>query len=352
MNTRFLHLYSQTSLPVFQNKVYASAQEAKACPTGDVSLVQDLQTGLIFNQDFRPELVVYDSNYQNEQGLSGHFQEHLHQVMEIIDRGMGRTNLVEVGCGKGLFLEMMLAAGFDVTGFDPTYEGSNPKVKRHFFEKGVGIEANGLILRHVLEHIQNPVTFLQNLAQANHGKGRIYIEVPCFEWICERKTWFDVFYEHVNYFRLSDFHRIFGQVMESGRIFGGHYLYVVAELSSVRDPICNESDLQIFPEDFSDAICKNLEKTTAQCVVWGAASKGVIFSVLKSRTGHPVDLVVDINPAKQGKHLPVTGLKVHSPEAVMQTLSEKSPIYVMNSNYLEEIKSLSNNKFTYITIDK
>ena len=352
MTTRYQPLYSQKSLPVFQNKVYATAEEAKSCLIGDVSLVQDLQTGLIFNQAFRPELVVYDSNYQNEQGLSRHFQQHLHQVMVIIDRGMGRNNLVEVGCGKGLFLEMMLAAGFDVQGFDPTYEGSNPKVKRHFFEKGVGIHANGLILRHVLEHIQDPVTFLHNLAQANHGKGRIYIEVPCFEWICERKTWFDVFYEHVNYFRLSDFHRIFSHVVESGRIFGGQYLYVVAELASVRVPICDESALHNFPKDFAGAIPKNPTRIGQQCAVWGAASKGVIFSILKSRAGHPVDLVVDINPAKQGKYLPVTGLKVYSPEAVVPSLPEKSPIYVMNSNYLEEIKSLSNNKFTYITIDQ
>jgi hypothetical protein len=352
MTTRYLPLYSQKSLPVIQNKVYASAGEAKSCLTGDVSLVQDLQTGLIFNQDFRPELVVYDSSYQNEQGLSRRFQEHLYQVMGIIEWGMGRVNLVEVGCGKGLFLEMMLAAGFDVAGFDPTYEGSNTKVKRHFFEKGVGIQANGLILRHVLEHIQNPVTFLHNLAQANNGKGRIYIEVPCFDWICENKTWFDVFYEHVNYFRLSDFHRIFSKVIESGRIFGGQYLYVVADLSSIREPACNDSDLQKFPEDFANAILNIPEKTSEQCVVWGASSKGVIFSILKSRTGHPVNLVVDINPAKQGKHLPVTGLKVHSPDAVVPNLPEKSPIYVMNSNYLEEIKFLSSNKFIYILTDK
>jgi hypothetical protein len=103
MTTRYQPLYSQKSLPVFQNKVFATAEEAKSCLIGDISLVQDLQTGLIFNQAFRPELVVYDSNYQNEQGLSRHFQQHLHQVMEIIDRGMGRNNLVEVGCGKGLF---------------------------------------------------------------------------------------------------------------------------------------------------------------------------------------------------------------------------------------------------------
>jgi hypothetical protein len=65
-----------------------------------------------------------------------------------------------------------------------------------------------------------------------------------------------------------------------------------------------------------------------------------------------VDLVVDINPAKQGKYLPVTGLKVHSPEDFVRMLPEKNPIYVMNSNYLDEIKCLSGNKFTYLTIDQ
>jgi SAM-dependent methyltransferase len=277
MAARYHHLYSQEALPVFQNKVYESPQEAKACPLGDVSLVQDLQTGLIFNEAFRPELVVYDADYQNEQGLSRHFQQHLHQVLRIIDRTTGRTNLVEVGCGKGFFLEMLLAAGFDVTGFDPTYEGNNPKVKRCFFEKGVGIEANGLILRHVLEHIQDPLSFLQNLAQANRGRGLIYIEVPCFDWICERRTWFDVFYEHVNYFRLSDFHRIFGHVIESGRIFGGQYLYVVAELSSIQVPEYEENDRYRFPKDFACAIPKTSEEAGQKCAVWGAASKGVVF---------------------------------------------------------------------------
>jgi len=37
----------------------------------------------------------------------------------------------------------------------------------------------------------------------------IYIEVPCFDWICLHRSWFDVFYQHFN-FRLADFDRVFG----------------------------------------------------------------------------------------------------------------------------------------------
>lgn len=242
-----LLLYEQPQLPTFQNRVYPTAAEAKACAKGDIRLVQDMKTGLVYNDAFDPKLMDYDGNYNNEQGVSRHFHQHLEMVAGIVERTMGRENLVEVGCGKGLFLEMLLEKGFDLTGFDPTYEGTNPRVKRHYFEAGVDVQGEGLILRHVLEHIQSPYDFLVELCKANGGKGRIYIEVPCFDWIMEHRAWFDVFYEHVNYFRLSDFHRIFGNVIESGRVFGGQYLYVVAELDSLRRRCAKKPIASRFP---------------------------------------------------------------------------------------------------------
>ena len=176
-------LYRVEQLPIFPNRMYDSAQEARACPRGNVRLVQDPATGLVSNADFRPELMVYDARYQNEQAVSPQFRRHLGSVAEIVERTMGRSGLVEVGCGKGYFLEFLSESGFDITGFDPAYEGSNPRVKRHNFAPGVGITAQALILRHVLEHIQNPLQFLQGLRTANGGSGLIYIEVPCFDWI-------------------------------------------------------------------------------------------------------------------------------------------------------------------------
>lgn len=351
MITELKTLYKQEKFPVFQNRMYDTAQEAQTCPTGDICLVQNQKTGLIYNDAFRPELVTYDSAYQNEQGHSTSFQTHLGQVLQIVERGLGKTNLVEVGCGKGLFLELLDQNGFDITGFDPTYEGANPKVRRHFFEKGVDIQAEGLILRHVLEHIPDPVSFLKQLSEANGGKGRVYIEVPCFDWICQHKTWFDVFYEHVNYFRLGDFDRIFGNVLESGRIFGGQYLYVVAELSSVRSPEMLPDGAVEFPSDFTSGIQRREQGPPFEMIVWGGASKGVIFSIMKERVGQPVKMVIDINPAKQGKFLPLTGLQVQSPENALSEVLPGSTIYVMNSNYLAEIKTISNSKYNYLTID-
>lgn len=205
-------IYQAEQLPVLQNQMFASESEARACARGDVQLVQDQATGLIFNQAFDPGLMHYDADYQNEQAVSGVFQRHLEDVSGIISKHFGGKSLIEVGCGKAHFMERLQQLGFEITGMDPAYEGSNPSVVRKYFTPEVGLRADGLVLRHVLEHVQHPLNFLNNLREANGGDGAIYIEVPCFDWIGRHRAWFDIYYEHVNYFRLADFHRMFEKV--------------------------------------------------------------------------------------------------------------------------------------------
>ncbi len=131
-------LYTQEQLPIFQNRMYDTEAEGRDCPRGDMHLVEDQRTGLVFNAAFRPELMVYDAHYQNEQGLSPLFRAHLELVSAIVQRSMGREAIVEVGCGKGLFLEILLGKGVDVTGFDPTYEGNSPACSTTLLRAGRG----------------------------------------------------------------------------------------------------------------------------------------------------------------------------------------------------------------------
>lgn len=334
-------LYRQGSLPIFQNRMYDSPEEARNCPKGDMNLVEDLTTGLVYNAAFDASLLDYDGAYQNEQGHSPLFRAHMEAVADLVETTMGRTNLVEVGCGKGMFLEILLARGIDVVGYDPTYEGTNSRVRRTYFSEDLGISGDGLILRHVLEHIADPVAFLHRLAAANGGKGLIYIEVPCFDWICRNRAWFDIFYEHVNYFRISDFSRLFGRVVHAGHAFGGQYLTVVADLATLRPPHRDPADAVEVPADLADRLALEAGADAGRVIVWGGASKGVIFSLLRERAGQPVDRVIDINPAKQGRYLPATGLRVMSPEEGLAGLPKGSTIYVMNPNYLDEIRTMA-----------
>lgn len=344
-------LYQQQGLPIFQNRMYESSEEAKNCMRGDIELVEDQLTGLVYNYVFDASLMIYDSSYQNEQGVSPLFLNHLKHVSDIVLRHLGNKSIVEVGCGKGLFLEILTQYGCDITGFDPTYEGHNTKIKKEYFSQDVGVEAKGLVLRHVLEHIQDPYNFIKLLQTANGGVGRIYIEVPCFDWICSHDAWFDIFYEHVNYFRLADFYRMFDTVIESGHLFGGQYIYVVADLTTLKEPSIDFQNQVQFPENFGKSLSEKVKISSGEIAIWGGASKGVIFALYSERVGRPVKVVIDINPAKQGRYLPLTGLLVQSPDTALKNLPRGASIVVMNSNYLEEIKSMSNNQYNYIGVD-
>jgi SAM-dependent methyltransferase len=356
--TGYRKLYEAKQLPVFQNRMYHSEHQARDCPKGDVVLVQDLETGLIFNQAFDPELMQYDTDYQNEQAESVVFQRHLEKMSDVVVRHFQGKSLLEVGCGKGRFLEQLQRLGFQITGLDPTYEGSNPSVIKKYFTPEIGLRADGIILRHVLEHIQHPVAFLSDIREANGGVGKIYIEVPCFDWICAHRSWVDIFYEHVNYFRLSDFDRMFGTVHESGRTFGGQYLYLVADLATIRSPKYDTSDRVGFPDQFLRPIDRwasrlrgQLTDNGSSAAIWGGASKGVIFALFMQRAGAKIDVVVDINPAKQGKFIAATGLRVQSPDEAMARLASGADLFVMNSNYLQEIQELTEYRYNYLAVD-
>ena len=350
-------IYRTDGLPVQQNRFFATPKDAISCPVGDLILVQDPMTGIVHNAAFRPELMTYDENYQNEQGYSNAFEQHLNRVIEIVRRHFIGKSILEIGCGKGRFLKLMRDEGFSAFGIDPAFEGDDPYVVKEPFSPSLGMSGEAIIIRHVLEHIPDPMHFLASIAEANGGKGLIYIEVPCLDWITDHRAWFDLFYEHVNYFRLSDFFRLFAKIIDAGSFFSGQYLYVVADLASLC--MTPEGDAYAFrlPDDFLQGIDRAFDAMTKKRdrkhVIWGGGSKGVIFALHLLRRGEVTpDFVIDINPFKQGKYLPVTGLPVLSPENGLLGMARHDAIFVMNSNYFDEIVATAGDNFTYYKVDQ
>ena len=352
MNTS--ELLRLENVPVYQNKMFDTAESARACPRGDVVLARDAATGIVSNVAFDPGKLDYDESYQNEQGHSPMFQAHLSEVLATLDRHFRAARILEVGCGKGTFLDQLRTHGYDAWGVDPAYEGDSPYVTKAAFEPGLGIRGDAIVMRHVLEHIPQPMRFLEAIRRANGGQGAIYIEVPCLEWILRKRAWFDVFYEHVNYFRLSDFARMFGNVHESGHLFGGQYLYAVADLASLRGPVlAAPADAVAIPGDFFGNIRHCLEQAgnAPQQIVWGAAAKGVMFSHHAFACGLHLDFAVDINPSKQGKFLAASGLPVLAQDDALRKMARGAAVFVMNSNYLDEIRAMAGPDFNYIPVD-
>jgi SAM-dependent methyltransferase len=351
-------LYHISGLPILQNCVFNNREEATSCKTADVRLSQNINTGIVHNVNFDPSLITYDKNYQNEQAFSPRFKSHLQEVANLLQQQFMDMAILEIGCGKGFFLEYLSNLNFKIKGIDPSYEGTNPNITKNHFTPELNLRGQAIVLRHVLEHIDEPIKFLHNILEANNRHGKIYIEVPCLDWICTNQAWFDIFYEHVNYFRLSDFETMFSKIYDMGHLFNGQYIYIIADLSSINRPPFKDIvqvnfPAEIFPQinKLQSLYGKNSDHKRRQKIIWGASSKGVIFSILMQRNDITLDFAVDINPAKQQKFLPVSGLAINSPEESQKLINKDAVIFVMNSNYLAEVKNTTNNQFNYVVID-
>ncbi|MBS1606958.1 MAG: methyltransferase domain-containing protein [Bacteroidetes bacterium] len=333
--------YPKIKVPVLQNRAFNTREEAIGSDFGYLQIEQDPQTGIFENRLFDGDKLIYDQNYDNEQANSPAFEAHLDQVAEILKPFMAGKKVIEVGCGKGHFFRKLSDRGADIVGCDPTYQGDDPRIIREFFSPELGQTGDVIILRHVLEHIQHPADFIRYIAQANGNKGVIYIEVPDLSWIIANQVYFDLFYEHVNYFRPEDFRRIFGRIYAQGVFFNGQYQYVVADLSAVNPPPYDfekvDDRLQVSFQKL-DQISDRLKKTARPVYIWGAASKGVISSLHLLDRGVKIEGLIDINPRKQGKYAAMTGLPILSP-AAFKARTGQAVVLIANPNYESEIRA-------------
>ena len=339
-------LFKQKEIPVFQNKIFPNQETALSCIKVDVNLVQCENCGFVYNSTFDASLMNYDENYQNEQANSSFFQEHLRCVLDKVISIEGiNGKVIEIGCGKGHFLEMLREKGVDCIGFDPTYEGKKEYViKEYFSEKFSNINADVIILRHTLEHIHSPFSFIKQIAKANNYRGKIFIEVPTFNWIFKNEAFWDIFYEHCNYFTLDVLRGVFGK-SEGNSFFGDQYIYVVGDLGTVKQKIdkrldSNKFSLQHFKNNLNK-IEVHLEKNESTAI-WGAGGKGSTFLNLLDHGKRKIDYVIDINPVKQSKFISNTGHPIYSPNIL--SLKPVKHIIIMNSNYRAEIENTIKNE--------
>jgi len=340
-NTNVKIIYEQSAVPLIQNKVYRTKEDAINAPCINVTLAQSLDNGFVFSSDFTDFIIDYDMHYQNEQSNSPYFRRHLEHVIEIMhDNNTLKGKVVEIGCGKAFFMDMLLDRGVDVVGFDPTYEGHSPKVIKDFFSgKYSDINAEFIILRHTLEHIEAPFQFIKTIAAANRFKGKIYIEVPTFDWIMEHNASEDIFYEHCNYFTLTTLQMLFTK-STGGNFFNGQYIYVIADLADIKEDL-EEKKIQPYEVKFNDRIAEydSLISRLINVAIWGAGAKGSTFLNLLDKDCKKIKYVIDINPKKQNQYVGGTGHKIIRPGELEGKGIEN--IIVMNKNYIDEIKTIT-----------
>jgi hypothetical protein len=344
-------IFRCSRVPILQNCVYNTPEEAKSVATGELEICLEASFG--WNRTFDEHLIRYDDQYNNSVP-SFIFEGYYDRIADYLASRYDITSapVVDVGCGKGTFLKRMADRyKFEGIGIDPSYEGPSKMGNLTFiaeeFQKGqVGFEPSLVLCRHTIEHIPDPTAFLATIIGA-FPKGiqfPLFCEVPDLSWIIEQKSWWDFCYEHVNYFSGPSFRRCL-QDANCGEVkvtpeFGGQYLWAEGVANSTVSKDENElqdlssvGSMNAYVEEMIQRV-KELSHSR-KLVIWGMATKGVMYALHAARQGVHISYGVDINTEKQGKFAPVSGLRIDAPENL--PMSDSYAVICMNPNYTTEI---------------
>ena len=180
----------------------------------------------------------------------------------------------------------------------------------------------------------------------------LFAEVPDLGWILAENAFWDFCYEHVNYFTARSFARCLSRagtaVTRVTPAFGDQYLWaegVVSGATKERDAF-DESALPSagcadrMAGEIKDVFRRLTELGRSHdLVVWGMATKGVMYSMHALEHGVELAHCVDVNPRKQGRYCPLTALRIDEPGALEAgDRGRRYAVICMNPNYLEEVR--------------
>lgn len=349
-------------VPVHQNLLMRDQAAAMDIPRGDLALVACHDCGFIFNRAFDPRKIMYGEDYENTQACSPSFNEYLDGLVRhmILERNVRDCQVVEVGCGNGLFLRKLVTyegAGNRAYGFDPSYTGPASEldgrlkfITRYYDSECADVAADVVICRHVIEHVPRPLSLLRDIKKAlTHAPAaRIFFETPCVEWILRNQVIWDFFYEHCSYFTARSlttaFEAVGFEVESVTHVFAGQYLWLEARLPATKPVVRKEpGETAALAKAFARAEAdlrrdweQKIQSLAAneKVALWGAGAKGVTFANLIDSQRHWVDCIADLNPLKQGHYVPGTGHPIVSYQE-LDARGVKSAI-LMNPNYWQE----------------
>ena len=218
-----LLFYEVNEVPTNSCIMLSSYQEALDYPRGDVSLGFCPTCSFISNVKFQPKLTEYSGRYEETQGFSETFNKfHYDLGNNLITRyGLHNQKIIEIGCGKGEFLSLLCEIGGNQGfGFDPAYveerqqlttSGQVTFIKDFYSEKYSQYQGDFIVCKMTLEHIHNPLDFVNIIRRSIGNKldTIIFFQVPDATRIIKDCSFEDIYYEHCSYFTPSSISYLF-----------------------------------------------------------------------------------------------------------------------------------------------
>lgn len=331
---------------------------------GELDIVMCKGCTHIFNRAVDPAVIsrIYSENYSSGIPSTKAVFDRYHDILAraITKESCQGKIVLEIGASDFTFSELLLANGATkVVAFEPSdlFHSKNPDVihVREYFSAGLVPADAGkidlIVMRHVLEHMTEPVSIIKEISDTLEVGSRLYVEVPNVTDILEKKRIYDFFYEHINYFSpelLEKLLRLFGfEVLRSTGLVDGQHFGLLCrktrrvghvDVSKLKMAIPQRmehlnglrSHLSAFKQELA-----GIFESSKSIAIYGAGSHAIAVTNLLDLTSQDVRFMLDINKLKENKYTPLSHIVIRVPtEEIVQDVDT---IVIIASLHQDEI---------------
>lgn len=293
---------------------------------------------------------------------------------EIISKYQLNSNnkVLEIASNDGTFLNFFNEEGMFCLGVDPSEgpvkiaQSNGINTVLDFFNENLShtiINKYGLfdiiIANNVLAHVNDLTSVVKGVKGLLDTNGRAIFEVPYLLDMINKTEFDTIFHQHICYFSLTSLQNLFHQYqlyvndVQRTSNHGGSLRFTVSHFnyssSSVTELLEYETHLSINNHSFYESFINNishvkvellnlldrLKKDGKKIVGYGAAGKANTLLNFIGIDSNYIDFIADLSTYKQGKYFTGNGLKIVSPQEMLDYKPDY--ILILAWNFANEI---------------
>lgn len=265
----------------------------------------------------------------------------------VDEHALQGKRIVEVGCGKGEYLQLLADCGAQATGLEygeasvTHCRAAGLNVLRGFphARQAWSVPAfDGFMTLNFMEHWPKPVDTLRAIGRHLAPGGIGLVEVPNFDMVLKEGLYSEFISDHLSYFTRETFafalrHAGF-EVLEINSVWHDYILSAAVRKRRPTDLAALQNHGSVVTKSLREFVARFAPRSVA---VWGAGHQALAMLALAD-LGTDIRYVVDSAPFKQGKFTPATHIPIVAPEHL--AADPVQAIIVMAAAYSDEVARL------------
>lgn len=361
-------VFVQKNLPI--SGIYNSNNEHIQV-TSPITVIECKKCNLVqLKETLNPQ--IYEQ-YHFVGNSAGGYEEYLKKLSnELIESfDVQNKSIFEIGASNGVFLKFLREEGNnEVQGIEPSKKlcqdakKFNIDLEEDFFNKDYVKQHQDkfdvVIIRHVLEHINDLSEVIKSISEIIKQDGKIVVEVPDLNKMIEKKLFSNIFHEHLNYFSLKTLNNLFKEInfypiyTTEVAIHGGAILAIYEKRANSKidlDKQVNIKKIENFFEESETYYQKIKNKIfylmSEEKIIHGFGASHRTFSLMGNSCLNKkhIPYIYDNNVLLHNKYLNGSQSKIVSPSLIKQY--QPDVIVIFATSYEKEISFELRNTYNF-----